>query len=165
MLERAGRPDAEDAARAFAARLPSSYFERTTPEVAASDLVQLESLKSLAGTSGPSALRMAMQPDPDPGAGMVRLRLYGRKGVELSDFVPLLESFGLIVVEAVPHRIEAEEAGVADLHLDDFGLRAQWGFDPLVDGERGGSDPGLVARRGRDRLVEPAGPLRPNDVA
>ena len=136
MLERAGRPDAEDAARAFAARLPSSYFERTTPEVAASDLVQLESLKSLAGTSGPSALRMAMQPDPDPGAGMVRLRLYGRKGVELSDFVPLLESFGLIVVEAVPHRIEAEEAGVADLHLDDFGLRAQWGFDPLVDGER-----------------------------
>ncbi len=136
MLERAGRPDAEEAARAFAARLPSSYFERTTPDVAAVDLDQLESLKSLARTSGASALRMAMQPDPDPGAGMVRLRLYGRKGVELSDFVPVLESFGLIVVEAVPHRIEADEAGVADLHLDDFGLRAQWGLDPLVDGER-----------------------------
>jgi glutamate dehydrogenase len=136
VLEQAGRRDAREVAEAFASRLPSSYFERTTPDVAAFDLVQLESLKSLAKTSGASALRMAVQPDPDPGAGMLRLRLYGRKGVELSDFLPVLESFGLIVVEAVPHRIEADEAGVADLHLDDFGLRAQWGLDPLVDGDR-----------------------------
>ncbi|HSS08728.1 MAG TPA: NAD-glutamate dehydrogenase domain-containing protein, partial [Acidimicrobiales bacterium] len=136
LLQEAGRPNARAAAAAFAARLPSSYFERTTPEVAAFDLAQLEALTPRGTAAGAAAVRMAMQPDPDPGAGMFRLRMYGRAGVELSSFLPVLESFGLIVVEAVPHRIDATEAGVAHLHLDDFGLRAQWGFDPLVDGNR-----------------------------
>ena len=80
---------------------------------------------------------MAVQADPDPGAGMFRLRLYGRRAVELSTFLPILESFGLSVVEAVPNHIATPGGGKA-LHLDDFGLRARGraAFDPVADGPR-----------------------------
>ena len=142
-LEASGWCAAEDECRAaaeeFAVRLPSSYFERTEPAVAAADLIECEALgrwPAGPGAAGPP-LRMAVQPDPDPGAGMFRFRLYGRRAVELSSFLPVLESFGLSVVEAVPHHIRGEGGG-PPLHLDDFGLRAQgrWRFDPAVDGAR-----------------------------
>src|SRR5205823_2530824 len=119
---------------AFAERLPSSYFERTTPKAAAADVAELEALDGLPD----DAVLMAVAPDPDPGAGMFRFRRYGRHGLELSSFLPVLESFGLIVVEAVPHRIEQVKAGQPPMHLDDFGLRAPngWLLDPQADGPR-----------------------------
>jgi glutamate dehydrogenase len=129
-LDEAGRPG-KSLAEAFAARVPTGYVERTEPVVAAADLLELEAL-------GPgAAVGMAVQPDPDPGPGMFRFRLYGRAAVELSSFVPILESFGLTVVEAVPHHIVDPGGGKA-LHLDDFGLRARgrWPFEPLADGPR-----------------------------
>ncbi len=151
-LEASGFCGDEDECRAaaeeFAARLPGSYFERTEPAAAAADMVQCEALeewpRGVGGEAGqPTAgagrppLRMAVQPDPDPGAGMFRFRLYGRRAVELSSFLPVLESFGLSVVEAVPHHIRSLSGG-PPLHLDDFGLRAQgrWSFDPALDGSR-----------------------------
>ena len=118
-------------AEAFAARVPTGYVERTEPAVAAADVLELEAL-------GPgAAVGMAVQPDPDPGPGMFRFRLYGRAAVELSSFIPILESFGLTVVEAVPHHI-LDPSGAKPLHLDDFGLRARgrWPFEPLADGPR-----------------------------
>jgi glutamate dehydrogenase len=126
--------DALGAARAFAKRLPGSYFERTTPESAAVDAAMLAELAA----APPGTELMAVAPDPDPAAGMFRLRLYGHRGVELSSFLPVLESFGLIVVEAVPHRVESVSTGQPRLHLDDFGLRAPggWRVDPEVDGPR-----------------------------
>ncbi len=138
-LQAAGRAaDPDDAAKLaseFADRLPGSYFERTTPAAAAADLAELE---ALANTPGPGVVRMAVQPDPDPGPGMFRFRLYGQSGVELSSFLPVLESFGLIVVEAVPHRLEGGMLPAGHLHLDDFGLRppGHCEFDPLVDNAR-----------------------------
>ena len=98
----------------------------STPElVAPADLV------------GDTALAISIHPDPDPGAGMFRLHVYGRRGVELGSFLPVLESFGLTVVEAVPHHLAAAGDG-SPLHLDDFGLRARgrWPFDPGADGPR-----------------------------
>ncbi|MDQ1357651.1 MAG: glutamate dehydrogenase [Acidimicrobiaceae bacterium] len=146
--------DASALAEAFAARVPNGYLERTEPAVAAADLLELASLGEGAsdrnGAAGPGGglagglaggiaggVRMAAQPDPDPGAGMFRLRLYGRRAMELSSFVPILESFGLTVVEAVPHQISDPEGG-EPLHLDDFGLRARFRclFEPVVDGPR-----------------------------
>ena len=134
VLASGGRSDAGEAARSFADRLPGSYFERTTPAAAAVDLGHLQ---ELAG-AGADAEMMAAADDPDPAAGMFRLRLYGRRGVELSSFLPVLESFGLIVVEAVPHRVDSGVAGEGSLHLDDFGLRAPggWRVDPAIDGPR-----------------------------
>jgi len=152
-LEAAGFPGDPDECRAaaeeFAVRLPGSYFERTDPAAAAADLVEYEALDERpagdiapaapagAGAGGRASLRMAVQPDPDPGAGMFRFRLYGRRGVELSSFLPVLESFGLSVVEAVPHHIRSQRGGPS-LHLDDFGLRSygRWRFDPATDGDR-----------------------------
>lgn len=151
-------------AEAFAAQVPSGYVERTEPAAAAADLLELAALddkdgggagngsgagdgRGAAGDGAASggadgsavrgAVRMAVQPDPDPGAGMFRLRLYGRAAVELSTFVPILESFGLTVVEAVPHHILAPDGGRV-LHLDDFGLRSRgrWLFQPDADGPR-----------------------------
>ena len=116
------------------AQVPGGYVERTEPGVAAADLIELA--RSV-GVAGDGTVRMAVQPDPDPGPGMFRFRLYGRRAVELSSFLPILESFGLTVVEAVPHHILAPGGGKA-LHLDDFGLRApgRWTFDPATDGRR-----------------------------
>jgi glutamate dehydrogenase len=134
VLEKSGRADALSVAKAFAERLPGSYFERTTPAAAAADLVEVERLaESPADTE-----LMAVAADPDPAAGMFRLRLYGPRGVELSRVVPLLESFGLIVVEAVPHRVVSVLPGRPPLHLDDFGLRAPggWQMDLGTDGPR-----------------------------
>jgi glutamate dehydrogenase len=126
--------EAEALARAFAERLPGSYFERTTPVSAAVDMAMLAELADAA----PETELMAVAADPDLAAGMFRLRLYGHQGVELSNFLPVLESFGLIVVEAVPHRVDSVLAGQSRLHLDDFGLRAPggWRVDPDIDGAR-----------------------------
>jgi glutamate dehydrogenase len=134
VLEKAGRADAHTLAAAFAERLPGSYFERTTPEAAAADLVEVE---KLTGSPVESEV-MAVAADPDPAAGMFRLRMYGRRGVELSSILPVIESFGLIVVEAVPHRVVSAVPDRPPLHLDDFGLRAPggWTVDPAEDGSR-----------------------------
>jgi glutamate dehydrogenase len=133
-LAASGRVDGSSVAQAFAERLPGSYFERTTPAAAAADLSQLEALRQ----SADDAVLMAVAPDPDPGAEMFRFRRYGRHGLELSSFLPVLESFGLIVVEAVPHRIDDVDPTRPHLHLDDFGLRVPggWQMDPSVDGLR-----------------------------
>ncbi|HEX9548006.1 MAG TPA: hypothetical protein VF942_11750, partial [Acidimicrobiales bacterium] len=82
----------------LADRLPASYFERTTPRAAAADLAELEALAPVVPQTregSAEVVRMAVQPDPDLAAGMFRFRLYGRRGVELSTFLPILESFGL----------------------------------------------------------------------
>jgi len=124
-------------AESFARRIPSGYAERTDPAVAATDIVELDALAESGPPGARAAVRMAVQPDPDPGAGMFRLRLYGRRAMELSSFLPILESFGLTVVEAVPHHIAATDGG-RPLHLDDFGLRARGrsAFEPATDGPR-----------------------------
>ena len=133
VLDTAGWPGLA-MAETFAGQVPGGYVERTAPAVAAADLIELGALAE----GDAAVVRIAVQPDPDPGAGMFRLRLYGRRAVELSSFVPVLESFGLTVVEAVPHHIAAAGASAGVLHLDDFGLRARgrWKFDPGADGAR-----------------------------
>src|SRR5215469_8753956 len=110
--------------------VPAGYVERTAPAAAAADLIELAALDGADVASEAPPHRLAVQPDPDPGAGMFRLRLYGRQAVELSGFIPVLESFGLTVVEAVPHRLGA-------WHVDDFGLRARFRgrFDPAPGGD------------------------------
>ncbi|HEY8338468.1 MAG TPA: NAD-glutamate dehydrogenase domain-containing protein, partial [Egibacteraceae bacterium] len=72
--------------------------------------------------------------DPD---GLVRFRLYkAGPDVELSRFLPILESLGLIVVEERLFRMTTDDG--ADLHLQDFGVRAADGgpIDVEADGDR-----------------------------
>ncbi len=113
------------AAEAFAARVPAGYPQQVAPDLAAVDARHLATLAATpaaagggpAGAGGPLfALR------PEPGADGFRLRRYGRGAVELSAFLPVLESFGLVVVEAVPMAIGPGPDGTG-AHIDDFGLR------------------------------------------
>ena len=64
---------------------------------------------------------LAVTPCRPGAAGDFRLRRTGRERVELSTLLPVLESFGLAVVEAVPWRFVLDDGGEA--FVDDIGLR------------------------------------------
>ncbi len=144
-------PPGQDEAERFASRVPASYRERVTPELAATDLRQVGALEHDDGVSshdagagpggqGPEmggAHRLLVRPDPDGGEKAFRLRRYGRRSVELSTWLPVLESFGLVVVEAVPMLVGAYDAGASAVHIDDFGVRLSTGsFAPGPDASR-----------------------------
>jgi glutamate dehydrogenase len=138
----------EEAAH-FAARIPAGYQQQVSPAQAANDLVHLAALDDPPGAGGAQgaatpplagAQRFAVSAEPGPPAtavgtpgtvspgtsadvGLLRLRRYGRVALELSSFLPVLESFGLVVVEAVPMAIAPGAAGEPGAHIDDFGLR------------------------------------------
>jgi glutamate dehydrogenase len=113
------------AAMDFRARVPAGYQQQVAPELAAVDA------RHVAGLDG--SQRFAVRAADSDG---FRLRRYGRSPVELSAFLPLLESFGLAVVEAVPMTIGRGADG-AGAHIDDFGLRrlSPGPFEP-ADGDR-----------------------------
>ena len=124
-------PDAESAAARFAARAPASYKDQTDPALAALDVAQLGELEQAEEpAAGDKAVgkvfggehRLLVGPSGDPGCTF-RLRRYGEQAIELTTFLPVLESFGLIVLDAVPHRIAASEPKGAVFHIDDIGVR------------------------------------------
>ena len=125
-------PDRDAAAAAFAARAPASYRDQTSPEEAARDLAELGALAAQASPDAGDAARgvfggshrLAVRPSSDP-SWTFRIRRFGEGGIELTGFLPVLESFGLVVVEAVPHRIGAGGAGEPAVHIDDIGVRTE----------------------------------------
>ena len=119
-----------EAAVAFAARVPAGYPQQVEPSLAAVDAWNLAELgPGEPSAPGGGAPRFALRTEAG-GVGF-RLRRYGREAVELSAFLPVLESFGLVVVEAVPMAIGPGPDG-AGAHVDDFGLRPTSGA-PLDD--------------------------------
>ncbi len=124
--------DAGTDAAAFAARVPASYKERTPPAEATADMAELS---ALADTSRPvddeewarSAFgghhRLAVRPAPDGDESTFRIRRYGEHGIELTRFLPVLESFGLVVVESVPLLVGPGPDGQPPVHIDDVGVR------------------------------------------
>ncbi|MGH9077386.1 MAG: NAD-glutamate dehydrogenase domain-containing protein, partial [Acidimicrobiales bacterium] len=158
-------------AEAFARRVPASYREAIPPAEAADDMAELEALDGGAddmaelealdggaGEAGPApparfALRVAGPSGgmgTAPERGVFRLRRFSAAAVELSGFLPVIESFGLTVLEVAPHRVAgragtggvagraggggvagraggggvAGRAGGGGYHVDDFSLRA-----------------------------------------
>ncbi|HVL98550.1 MAG TPA: NAD-glutamate dehydrogenase [Egibacteraceae bacterium] len=114
---------------AYAGVFPPGYTDINPVTEAVADIAELERLTDV---------RMALREAP-AGAGDRTLRFLLYKsggGVELSTFLPILESLGLTVVEEVPHRIATRHAGEVTLH--DFGVRAGAGVavDPDRDGAR-----------------------------
>jgi glutamate dehydrogenase len=81
---------------------------------------------SLAGTRAGQLLaqadRLVLCPSRRGAPGDFRLRRIGLDRVELSSFLPVLESFGLVAVEAVPWHFALEPEG-PDAYVDDIGLR------------------------------------------
>ena len=129
-------PDLES----FLESLPAGYRSRTGPAQGARDAAEVVALLSvsevahrpMAGAGvhralmgGAHRLQVAQSVDE---SCTFRLRRFGTDGIELTSMLPLLESFGMAVVEAVPFRLTGR-AG-ADVHIDDIGLRVDVPFGP-----------------------------------
>jgi glutamate dehydrogenase len=119
-------------AAAFAARVPASYRERTPPAEAVADIAAVSALSESAGAASDEEWarspfgghhRLAVRPALDGDECTFRIRRYGEHGVELTRFLPVLESFGLVVVEAVPLLVGPGPDGQPAIHIDDVGVR------------------------------------------
>ncbi|CAN5243885.1 NAD-glutamate dehydrogenase [soil metagenome] len=144
-------------------RFPVGYRDVVGVELALRDVDELEAL-----VDGDVEARVALQADPAGTRGLTRFKLY-RAGpdVELSTFVPIIESFGLVVVEEEgPHRLQLDDGdeGARVIHLHDFGVTDVWheGLDVDTDGPRL-ADAAIAIWRGRaeadslNRLIPHAG--------
>ena len=117
-------------ARQYAERLPRTYRDVTSIDRSVEDIELLDRL-----VRGDTDLAVRLYP-PRPDSDLVRLRAVQRgASLELSSFLPILESLGLTVVEEVPHTLEGEGP---ELHVHDFGVRLHAGgtIDVEGDGDR-----------------------------
>ena len=131
-------PDAARLRSQVGERLPRAYQDAVEPAEAIEDVVLLDRL-----LDGDANLLVALRPDPHGSSG-VRLRAVQRgEPLELSSFLPILESLGLTVIEEIPYRLEGPPPRV---QLHDFGVRGSE-IDPETDGERV-ADAVLAAARG-----------------
>jgi glutamate dehydrogenase len=135
-------PDAAVTAADFAARVPASYRESTPAGEAAFDIAELAALANLQSADADADAvagaavafgghhRLAVRPAIDSDDCTFRIRRYGEHGIELTRFLPVLESFGLVVVEAVPHRVAPGGPGEPTVHIDDIGVRIDSPYGP-----------------------------------
>jgi len=120
----------------YGQRFPAGYAETTSVQTAVLDIDELERICS--GTSE-QYCSMRLRRDRE-NSDLLRFVLYQMGGgVELSQFVPVLESLGLTVVEEIPYRLEGQvtDADPGPLHIHDFGVRVTGAeLDVERDGER-----------------------------
>ena len=116
-------------AQTWAGWFPSSYRDAVAPEAAIDDVLQLEEL-----FAGDDEIRIVLCAGL-PGGPPARLKVFtAGPGVELSAFLPLLESLGLWAVEDLPYALGGEDALA---HLHDFGVKDPSGaLDVGRDGPR-----------------------------
>jgi glutamate dehydrogenase len=125
-------------------RLPRAYRDAVAPLDAVADVMLLDH-----AARGDAPLLVALRPEQrddaiSAGRDLARLRVAKRGDpVELSGFMPLLESLGLTVIEEIPYRLDHDGTS---LHLHDFGVRAD-DLDIDADGPRV-ADAVLAAWRG-----------------
>jgi len=111
-------PDEQAAAIAagFGPAFPVAYQEYVQPEAAIADIVELMALPSEAPALG-LELRSCAAPD-----GTLHLRLYRRgEPIAMSDILPMLENFGLRVLNERPYHIALEgepETWIQDLEVE-----------------------------------------------
>jgi glutamate dehydrogenase len=166
------RSEPERDALDFAERVSAGYTSLTSPDVAALDIREISALVGDSSEEGPAdaadrpadaADRPADAADRPADAGdgsfggrhrllvlesdsdtsAFRLRRYGLHRIALTRFLPVLESFGLLVGEAIPYSVEPGHDGAPLVYIDDIGVstEAPWGpealrFVPSVHGPR-----------------------------
>ncbi len=128
LADRVGDGRATRLAHAWGEWFPAVYRAEVAAADAVDDVLQLDGL----GTSGRD-IAVVLTPDTRGGAH-ARLKVYSRgRPVELSRFLPIIESLGLWAVEEIPYTLGAGE----DLaHLHDFAVDDPTGS--VVDVERDG---------------------------
>jgi glutamate dehydrogenase len=98
----------------WAHRFPDYYKTSTEVDLAVEDIARFEELEA-----GDEAFIVGLANETDEGETLTRVRLYKVGGkIQLSDFVPTLESLGLRVVEEWPTHLAGED----DRYLHDFGV-------------------------------------------
>ena len=131
-----GPVDGRRLASRYARRFPAGYAETTTVDTAMLDIAELERICAQRSEQFCSMKLRGDRENPE----LLRFVLYQLGGgVELSQFVPILESLGLTVVEEIPYRLESPEQddGPGLLHIHDFGVRSpHFPVEVEVDGER-----------------------------
>jgi glutamate dehydrogenase len=101
----------------WADRFPDYYKAATQAHTAARDVARFEELEA-----GDRPFLIALANQTQDGEALTHVRVYKGGGkVELSDFVPTLESLGLRVVDEWPTTLLGDE-GQDELFLHDFGV-------------------------------------------
>jgi glutamate dehydrogenase len=123
LIEVYGPVEGRRLAGRYAARFPAGYAETTSVATALKDIAELE---FICAHSTEQFCSMTVRADRER-SELLRFVLYQLGGgVELSQFVPVLESLGLTVVEEIPYRLDGTPDDPAQiLHIHDFGVRAQ----------------------------------------
>ncbi|MDQ3979787.1 MAG: NAD-glutamate dehydrogenase, partial [Actinomycetota bacterium] len=130
-------------ARTWGDWFPASYRDARSPQQAADDVVDLEQLlgghgsaastvTARTGARGDGRIRIVLVPDADSGPARLKVFTAGTD-VELSRFLPIIESLGLWAVEEQPFELGREDERV---HLHDFAVTDPSGA-PLQAGEDG----------------------------
>ncbi len=122
--------DDGEAVRRWVERLAPTYRDSVDPAEAVVDCYELAAL-----AAGDSDVRMRVEfRDRSPATAptpSLRFKLYRRgPAVELSRFVPILESLGLVVIESVPHVLHGAGNGATpdddtatEYRIHDYGVR------------------------------------------
>jgi glutamate dehydrogenase len=137
LMHRFGHAEAERLNDTVGGRLPRTYRDSVSPSEAIADVLLLD-----AALHGPDPLLVALHGSSAVGNARLRAAKRGQP-LELSGFLPILESLGLTVIEEVPHRLDGDGTPA---HLHDFGVRTA-AIDVDTDGPRM-ADAVLAAWRG-----------------
>jgi len=132
LVELAGETRGLELSTRWVRRFPETYRASTDTEVAADDVLRFEELEQ-----GDEAFIVGLANQTRDARTLTRVRLYKVGGkIQLSDFVPTLESLGLSVVEEVPTDLIHDVADERFLH--DFGVLGPDGhaLDVETSGDR-----------------------------
>ncbi|HWC10854.1 MAG TPA: NAD-glutamate dehydrogenase domain-containing protein [Acidimicrobiales bacterium] len=137
LVARVGEERAAQLAQASAGWFPAAYRNVVPAARAVDDVLDVEHLLAGAEADGADgsdghggAIRVVLAPDPE-GRADARLKVFtAGMAVELSRFLPILESLGLWAVEDVPYELAGGR-----LRLHDFGVRDPSGLPLDVEGD------------------------------
>ena len=125
LVERVGEGRGTRLAHAWAEWFPAAYRGAVRPAGAVDDVLQLDALSASGGD-----VAVVLRPS-SRGQAHARLEVFSRgQAVELSRFLPIIESLGLWAVEEVPYALGAGEDRA---HLHDFSVTDPTGRPLDVD--------------------------------
>lgn len=119
LAQRTGADRAPALAEKYAETFPPNYRLGAGPEEAAVDIVEMASL------AGHGDRRVRIYRNDGDGPAELRLKLYSRQAIALSDAVPAFENFGFEAIEEITTALDRGKAG----HIHRFLLARQDGGD------------------------------------
>lgn len=101
-------------AQRYAPNLPPAYRANTSPEEAAQDILEIHHL------DGEDDRSVRLFQLPSDGPTRLRLKLYSKHAIALSDAVPALENFGFVAIDENSAAIDGGELGHVQMFVLDL---------------------------------------------